>query len=107
MTLDDVTRENGAMQVIPGSHLTPVWHGNAESDPLLRAKVDASKAVVVDLPAGGVMFHHCQTLHYTDPNETDRQRRAFAIHYMNPGTRGRDGQVIKVSFANPMLRMSV
>lgn len=107
MTLDDVTRENGAMQVIPGSHLSPVWHGNAQTDPLLRAKVDASQAVVLDLPAGGVMFHHCQTLHYTEPNQTDRQRRAFAIHYMNPGTRGANGQVIKVGFGNPVLRMSV
>ena len=31
-----------------------------------------------------IMFHHCQTLHYTQPNETDGQRRAFAIHFMTP-----------------------
>ncbi|MCE9615740.1 MAG: phytanoyl-CoA dioxygenase family protein [Lentisphaerae bacterium] len=109
MTLDDVTAENGAMQVIPGSHLQPVRHGKAERAAALydiEQFVDKSKAVVVDLPAGGAMIHHCQTLHYTQPNTTDRQRRAFITHYMTPGTR-RDGQPMPVSFERPMLRMSM
>ena len=50
-------------------------------------RVDTSQAEVVDLPAGGALFHHCQTLHYTPPNATSRQRRALAIHLMPPGTR--------------------
>jgi len=105
LTLDDVVRENGAMQVIPGSHLAPVWHEKAKTTSvLLELKVDESKAVAVDLPAGGVMFHHCQTLHYTQPNDTDRQRRAFAIHFMTPGTRGEKGDTIPVSYHNPLLR---
>jgi phytanoyl-CoA hydroxylase len=107
LTLDDVKRENGAMQVIPGSHLKPVWHQQAEStDSLLKIKgIEEDKAVVNDLPAGGVMFHHCQTLHYTAPNTTDNQRRAFAIHFMTPGTTDRNGNVMPVSFSRPMLRM--
>ena len=96
------------MQVIPGSHLKPVWHGQSEStNALVEVEVDASKAVVIDLPAGGIMFHHCQTLHYTQPNETDRQRRAFAIHFMPPGTRGADGNPIPVSYSHPLLRARV
>ena len=51
-------------------------------------KVALVTAVVIDLPVGGVMFHHCQTLHSTPPNRTERQRRAFAIHFMPPGTLG-------------------
>ena len=39
------------------------------------------------LPAGGVTLHHCQTLHYSAPNKTNRQPRAFAIHFMTLGTR--------------------
>ncbi len=70
--------------------------------------IDESQAEVVDLPAGGAMFHHCQTLHYTPPNKTDRQRRAFAIHFMPPGTRsGHDGQSLEVSFSRPLLRMHI
>ena len=107
LTLDDVDRENGAMQLIPGSHLKPVWHDQHESsNSLLKLEgVDESKAVVVDLPAGGCMFHHCQTLHYTQPNTTDRQRRALAIHFMPPGTFSeRRDAIIPVGFKNPLLR---
>jgi len=92
ITLDDAVRENGAMQVVPGSHLQPVWHDQAKSTKALREVdegVDRSNAKVIELPAGGVMLHHCQTLHYTQPNETDRQRRAYALHYMQPGTEGK------------------
>lgn len=106
MTLDDATVENGAMQVIPGSHLRPVRHSPEERAAALydiKKYVDTSKALVVDLPAGGAMIHHCQTLHYTQPNTTDRQRRAFIAHYMTPGTL-RDGQPMPVSFERPLLR---
>lgn len=63
LTLDDVTVENGAMHVIPGSHLRPLSHErSSQTDALLdiEDRVDISKAEIIDLPAGGVMFHHCQ-----------------------------------------------
>jgi len=106
LTLDDVDRDNGAMQVIPGSHLHPRWHDRASSESLLSIEdIDESQARVVDLPAGGAMLHHCQTLHYTQPNVTDRQRRAFAIHFMSMGTRrGQDEQPLRVGWEHPLLR---
>ena len=111
LTLDDVDYHNGAMQFIPGSHLRPMIHDQAQgSDVLLDMGklVDDSKAVVGDLPAGGITLHHCQTLHRTAPNTTDRQRRALAIHYMTPGTRSAQTQEsFQVSFSKPMLRMRV
>lgn len=114
ITLDDVKRENGAMQVIPQSHLKPVWHAQAEGTNALldlekSGAIDKEKIVVVDLPAGGCMFHHCQTLHYTQPNETPNQRRAFIMHYMPLGTRHeyRAGAIIPNSFSNPVLRLAV
>ena len=111
LTLDDVALHNGAMQFIPGSHLRPMLHDQAKgSDVLLDMGklVDDSKAVVADLPAGGITLHHCQTLHRTAQNTTDRQRRALAIHFMTPGTRSlRTNETIAVSFSHPMLRMRV
>jgi len=111
LTLDDVDDRNGAMNLIPGSHLTPLSHGRAEeSNVLLDAddQVDAATAVVVELAAGGIMFHHCQTLHSTKPNASGRQRRAFAMHFMTPGTKSlHDSQYIPVSFNNPLLRARV
>ena len=111
LTLDDVDLHNGAMQFIPGSHLRPMIHDQAQgSDVLLDMGklVDDNEAVVGDLPAGGITLHHCQTLHRTAPNTTDRQRRALAIHYMTPGTKSaRTGETIPVNFSHPMLRMRV
>ncbi len=118
LTLDDVERDNGAMQVIPGSHLRETGHAAAGSQDVLLESVvtpeDEARAVVVDLPAGGCMFHHCRTLHCTAPNTTPRQRRAFAMHFMVPGTSGVDfsrvpeGEpvaVLGVGFHHPALRM--
>lgn len=111
MTLDDADVHNGAMHILPGSHLRPLAHERSTSTNLLfdlGNKVERANAVVIDLPAGGAMLHHCQTLHYTPPNTTDRQRRAFIIHFMTPGTKSlHTGEYIKVSFTNPMLRMRV
>lgn len=108
LTLDDVDVHNGAMQFIPGSHLQAVGHAQATtSNALLDSgeHADTSKAVVVELPAGGITIHHCQTLHMTAPNTTPRQRRAFAIHFMTPGTRSlRTGEYLSVSFGRPLLR---
>lgn len=111
LTLDDVDESNGAMHLIPESHLRGLGgqHERAQSTNALldaRSHVDEEQAVVIDLPAGGALFHHCQTMHYTPPNHTPRQRRAFAIHLMPPGTRsGHSGEHLAVSFARPMLRM--
>jgi ectoine hydroxylase-related dioxygenase (phytanoyl-CoA dioxygenase family) len=110
LTLDDVDESNGAMQVIPGSHLAPVWHEKKnEADILfnLEDQIDKSKAVTVSLPAGACMFHHCQTLHHTNPNTTPRQRRAFAIHMMMPGTRNSAGVVFRPDFHHSILRMTI
>ncbi len=107
LTLDDVDDSNGAMNVIPGSHLKPVTHEAAsDTDRLLNTQVDSSEAVVVELPAGGCMFHHCLTLHHTKPNRSERTRRAFAIHFMTPGTSDANDDTMRVSFARPMLRSS-
>lgn len=108
LTLDDVDVANGAMQVVPGSHLAPLRHGPAESEALLQVPTPPPESVrVVPLPAGGCMFHHCQTLHYTAPNDTPRPRRAFAIHYMAPGTRDRQGRTMRTGWEHPLVSLEM
>lgn len=102
LTLDDVDVDNGAMHLLPGSHLAAMGH--ERGDVLLDAGTpDPAESRVVPLPAGGALFHHCQTLHFTPPNRTDRQRRAFAIHFMTPGTRSPRGE-LPIGFSRPLLR---
>jgi phytanoyl-CoA hydroxylase len=118
LTLDDVVRENGAMQVIPGSHLRPHHHNEADQKGVLLESLlspeDENLAVVVELPAGGCMLHHCRTLHATAPNSIERQRRAYAMHFMTPGTggydftevaEGRSTTSFPVGFHHPALRL--
>ncbi|MDA1043819.1 MAG: hypothetical protein O3C57_01205 [Verrucomicrobia bacterium] len=53
---------------LSGSRLRPARHDESQKSAALfniEQQVDTSKAVVVDLPAGGAMIHHCQTMHYT------------------------------------------
>jgi ectoine hydroxylase-related dioxygenase (phytanoyl-CoA dioxygenase family) len=110
LALDDADTENGAMQVVPGSHLRPLLHDQGASpDALLDTEenVDVSKAVTVPLPAGGCMFYHGQTLHCTQPNTTARQRRAFVMHYMQPDTHSNKDEPVGDRFAHPILRMSI
>lgn len=111
LTLDDVTAENGAMQFLPGTHFQAKEHSRAQSSDTLLDLGDQmgdAEPVVADLPAGGITIHHCQVLHHTAPNTTDRQRRALAIHYMTPGTRSlRTGEYLGVSFSRPLLRARV
>lgn len=107
IALDDADEENGCMNVIPRSHLEGLTsHGRAKSEKgelpaLLEVDVDETRAVAVPVKAGYVMVHHCMTLHQTNPNRSERDRRAMVIHYMSSGTQNRDGVVMN---DRPILR---
>ena len=111
ITLDDSYLENGAMQVIPGSHKDEYYKYKDTNSSLLDFKehIDLNNKKVIPLPAGGAMFHHCKTMHYTQNNNTDHPRRALSIHYMNIGTKGFDTNTEKfteclpINFSHPIL----
>ena len=85
LPLQDVTREMGAMQFIPGSHKWGIQqHEHLQNDPklhVLYVDTDTSKAVVCPLKAGGATFHHSRTLHFTEPNQTDTVRLAYPTEF--------------------------
>jgi len=84
MALDDADEENGCMRFVPGSHKAgEAGHQRAgEYIAQIKADADESLAVPVPLPAGSAVFHHCQTLHNTQPNRSMRQRRAWVRHFV-------------------------
>jgi ectoine hydroxylase-related dioxygenase (phytanoyl-CoA dioxygenase family) len=100
MALDDADEDNGCMNVIPGSHLENAPdHDRAVSEKgelpaLLQANVEENRAAPVPLKAGYAMVHHCLMLHQTNPNRSQRRRRAMVIHYMPTGTRNGKGEVM-------------
>ncbi|NES82157.1 MAG: phytanoyl-CoA dioxygenase family protein [Moorea sp. SIO2B7] len=84
MPLDPATSENGCLHFIPGSHLGGIkphrpYEGDTTGSGLIADGVEAFQAVVCPLAPGGATVHHCHTLHYSRPNNTARQRRAFVI----------------------------
>ena len=86
LPLHDVSVEMGAMQFMPGSHKRGLRPHRHEDDPAqnlltIDEAVDAAGAVACPLKAGGATFHHCETLHYTAPNGSDRPRLAFPMEF--------------------------
>jgi ectoine hydroxylase-related dioxygenase (phytanoyl-CoA dioxygenase family) len=89
VALDDVDEENGAMQVIPGSHQ---WGHLAGESNFLGTDVDAQLAELAQardaqprhlcMTAGQASFHHVLTFHGSGPNLSTRPRRSLAVHFM-------------------------
>jgi len=90
IALSDVTPENGAMRMLPGSHLLdqlPHVDTFDENNLLTRGQevqleVDESKVVDVPLKAGEMSLHHVRTAHASNPNATDTRRIGLAIRYV-------------------------
>lgn len=78
---------NGAMEVIPGTHLldqVPHRDTFTKNNLLTRGQevmveVDAQKAVRVDLKPGEMSLHHVRIIHGSAPNPSTDRRIGFAI----------------------------
>ncbi len=85
--IDEVTLENGAMQVLPGSHQGPLFEhhdptlGFVGAVDLAAQKIDVSQAVSLVGTAGTVSIHHPMTLHGSGANRSGRQRRILFLEY--------------------------
>lgn len=80
--LDDVDEDNGALMVLPGTHKGPLYdhHGDGvfcgAMDPA-RDGLDLEGAVKLTAPAGSISIHHARTVHGSDLNRTERNRRVL------------------------------
>ena len=79
--LDDVTDQNGPLQVIPGSHNGPVLshHSNlgvfcGAIDPS-DSDFEKDKAVTLKGRAGSMSVHHVRTIHGSAPNYSEKPRK--------------------------------
>jgi ectoine hydroxylase-related dioxygenase (phytanoyl-CoA dioxygenase family) len=88
------TFASGAMGYVPGSHaiglrkFVNIFFGEPD-DILADPEIAAIEPVFVDVPKGGVAFHHGLTVHMAKPNVTDHDRAVHTVIYFPDGsTRG-------------------
>jgi ectoine hydroxylase-related dioxygenase (phytanoyl-CoA dioxygenase family) len=84
--IDDVTLENGPLEVIPGSHkgpLYPHWHDGVFTGAVDSSVVDAQRdrSTRCTGKAGSVCLMHANLLHGSAPNLTDRPRTLYITTY--------------------------
>lgn len=89
VALDKVDEANGCLRYVRGSHLTGVREysktevlgfslGMTDYGPQ-----DEANAAAVCLEPGDAIIHHALTIHRTDANESDRERRALVCNYVS------------------------
>ena len=90
IAIDDVTKENGTVQVIPGSHKQGFlpWYrveGETHHDRVMPEYVekDKDKIIHVELEAGDVLLFNMLVLHGSDEVHTDIPRRVYRCSYQS------------------------
>lgn len=84
--LDDVTMENGPLEVIPGSHKGPLyshWHNGVFKGSVDETIIDNYRDNIVSCTgkAGSVCLMHASLLHGSTPNLSDRPRTLYITTY--------------------------
>lgn len=90
ITLDDADRDNGCFRLVPGSHARGFLPGLSDGTrlgPLFTdpAHFDVERQWLAEVPAGSLVFFDSHIVHGSEPNRSDRARRAMVVTYQPPG----------------------
>jgi len=87
VALDKSVRENGCLQVLPGSHaLGRINHvrvdGQSSADPeYLAAALDRLELAYMEMEPGDALVFHCNLLHRSDANTSNTPRWGYIASY--------------------------
>ena len=91
IALDAARRENGCMEVIPGSHLdgpaVHLPHADMNQCEIRADKLRLADRVAIEMDPGDALIFHALIHHYTAPNRSGFRRRAVQFHYHQTGMR--------------------
>ena len=92
IALDDAGVHNGCFRLIRGSHrsgMLPGQEGDGTLGPLFTDPdyFDASQEVLVEVPAGSLVFFSPHSVHGSEPNRSGASRRAMVLTYQPGGRR--------------------
>lgn len=84
--IDEVTLDNGPLEVLPGTHTGPIyshWHDGVFTGAVDDAIIDAQRDRIVKCtgPAGSVCLMHANLLHGSAPNLSDHSRTLYIATY--------------------------
>ena len=84
--VDDVTLENGPLEVLPGTHKGPIhshWHKGVFTGSVDQGIIDAQSDKIVKCTgkAGSVCLMHARLLHGSAPNLSDSSRTLYITTY--------------------------
>jgi hypothetical protein len=90
VALTPSNESNGAMSVVPGSHMldqiphrdTFDAHNLLTRGQEVAVQIDTSQAVRLDLQPGEMSLHHVRIVHGSPPNPSDDRRIGFAMRYV-------------------------
>jgi len=84
LAIDDMTKDNGCLLFIPGSHKGPIYD-HYENDVFVGGITDSEfrpdNVVPIEVKAGGITIHHTCTLHASAPNLSGQSRRLLLLQY--------------------------
>ncbi len=83
IALHDATIANGTMHMLPGVYRDSFAHErDLGSNHHIHMQADDSKAVPIELAAGGAIFFNFGVPHCTKGNTTDKERAGLAYHFL-------------------------
>ena len=99
LAIDDADADNGALQIIPRSHLNaqvPFSKSTAEEHNVLNQTVTnperyGDSAVTLELKAGQISLHSDWLLHGSEPNNSNRRRCGLAMRFLSSDVRAYNG----------------
>ena len=86
LALGSETATNGALKVIPGSHLLALDRGRLDGALFLRTDLEENQALIagshaVELEPGDVLFFHCRLFHAAGMNLSDQVKHSVVFTY--------------------------
>jgi hypothetical protein len=109
LAFDDVDEENGAMQIIPGSHAAGLMQHkrSTETDSILTLELERGTfredtAVSLCLKAGEVSLHDDRAVHGSPANPSPRRRAGLTIRYS--GTKVKNDLTVNPNFKTYLCR---
>jgi phytanoyl-CoA hydroxylase len=96
LALGPETRENGCLQLVPGSHRQTYARDRFDDDLFLREDLDENRALLAgavhaELEPGDVLFFHARTFHAATRNHTDQPKFSVVFTFRPEDNRPRPG----------------